>query len=255
MCELFGYQSDSLIQETELLTKFFARSRIHPDGWGLYRTGGGQSCLHREALPAWKSERNRRLLENDRPASTLIAHIRYATEGSVRPGNVHPFQLEDPDGRLMTLAHCGSLPAGNPADPFIPYQLGSTDSERILLFIGDRLLAAKAGRKSPLTGSERIAVYEKAAADLSDMNKINLLMTDGEYFYAHCNVRGRLYTAEDDGTVYFASYRIPNRKLDWKPLPPNRLMVYQNGCLICEGPARGRLFEPAVIPQRREVLI
>ena len=40
MCELFGYQSDSLIQETELLTKFFARSRIHPDGWGLYSTGG-----------------------------------------------------------------------------------------------------------------------------------------------------------------------------------------------------------------------
>ncbi|MGI6109571.1 MAG: class II glutamine amidotransferase [Bacilli bacterium] len=255
MCELFGYNSDSLIKETELLSRFYAHSRIHPDGWGLYRSGGGSCCLHREALPAFKSKKNRQILENDHAASTLIAHIRYATVGEVRPGNVHPFQVMDPDGRLMTLAHCGNFPGKNELDPFIPLQSGSTDSERILLFINDALKKIRAGQRTPLTREQRIRTVEESLNLLSVHNRINMLMTDGELFYAHCNIRDRLFTAADSHTVYFSSSRIPCRRLHWQPLPCGQLFVYEQNRLCYRSPAHGSVFEPAKIPVRNTALI
>lgn len=52
MCELFGYQSDSLIQETELLTKFLpAAAFIRTDGDYIERAADNPVCTEKLSPP------------------------------------------------------------------------------------------------------------------------------------------------------------------------------------------------------------
>lgn len=77
---------------------------IHGDGWGLaYYCGHGLRQFH--DVQAAASSRLAQFLEQE-PIETrnLLAHIRYATSGTINLANVHPFSREYVDSFLFLYA-------------------------------------------------------------------------------------------------------------------------------------------------------
>ena len=66
-----------------------------------------------------------------------MAHIRLATIGDVDYENCHPFVKRDCGGRVWTLIHNGTIFNCPLLDGYVHRQEGSTDSERIFLYLID----------------------------------------------------------------------------------------------------------------------
>jgi glutamine amidotransferase len=64
-------------------------------------------------------------------------------------------------------------------------------------------------------------------------NKVNLLIYDGELFYAHKNERGTLHQKELEEGMLFSTQ--PLTQDGWKEFPQNQLMVYKDGDLVYAG--------------------
>ena len=90
-----------------------------------------------------------------------------------------------------TIAHNGTIFEGDILTDYFHRQKGETDSERILLFMLDRLndLIRQKGR--PLDEDERFSVLEEMTKDLSPHNKLNLLIYDGDILYVHISILQR----------------------------------------------------------------
>jgi predicted glutamine amidotransferase len=137
MCRLFG-----LTAGTEIVTATFwlldapdslaQQSRKNPDGTGLgLFDERGQPQLHKEPIAAWQDAEfatdAHRLT-----GTTFIAHVRYATTGSLDVRNTHPFLQ---DGRIF--AHNGMIEGLDVIDERLrelgtyDLVLGETDSERV----------------------------------------------------------------------------------------------------------------------------
>jgi predicted glutamine amidotransferase len=141
MCRLFGLHTG-----TEVCTATFwlvdapdslsEQSRRNPDGTGLgVFDAQGQPQLHKEPIAAWQdaefaTEAHRMT------GTTFIAHVRYATTGSLDVLNTHPFLQ---DGRVF--AHNGVLEGLDILDDRLRQVgadhlvLGRTDSERVFALI------------------------------------------------------------------------------------------------------------------------
>jgi predicted glutamine amidotransferase len=137
MCRLFG-----LTAGTEVVTATFwlldapdslaQQSRKNPDGTGLgLFDERGRPQLHKEPIAAWQDAEfatdAHRLT-----GTTFIAHVRYATTGSLDVRNTHPFLQ---DGRIF--AHNGMIEGLDVIDERLrelgtyDLVLGETDSERV----------------------------------------------------------------------------------------------------------------------------
>jgi glutamine amidotransferase len=137
MCRLFG-----LTAGTEVVTATFwlldapdslaQQSRKNPDGTGLgLFDERGRPQLHKEPIAAWQDAEfatdAHRLT-----GTTFIAHVRYATTGSLDVRNTHPFLQ---DGRIF--AHNGMIEGLDVVDERLrelgtyDLVLGETDSERV----------------------------------------------------------------------------------------------------------------------------
>ena len=68
---------------------------------------------------------------------------------------------------------------------------------------------------------------------MSRENKLNLLIFDGEYMYAHTNYANSLHYLESDNGVIFST--LPLSDEDWKNLPLNTLFAFRNGKLAFSG--------------------
>jgi glutamine amidotransferase len=115
---------------------------------------------------------------------------------------------------------------------YIQKQDGNTDSERILLYIIDKINLATDEKGSSLNQEERINVIEKVINTLSHRNKLNLLIYDGENFYVHTNMKDTLYYKNDNGTIFSTT---PLDNGVWNNVPMCTLQVYQEGKLIYTG--------------------
>ncbi|WP_205874393.1 class II glutamine amidotransferase [Mycobacterium camsae] len=141
MCRLFGLHAG-----TEVVTATFwlleapdslaRQSRKNPDGTGLgVFDEHGRPQLHKEPVAAWQdatfATEAHRL-----DGTTFIAHVRYATTGSLDVRNTHPFLQ---DGRIF--AHNGMIEGLETVDERLRelgadhLVLGQTDSERIFALI------------------------------------------------------------------------------------------------------------------------
>jgi predicted glutamine amidotransferase len=141
MCRLFGLHTGThlctatfwLVDAPDSLSE---QSRRNPDGTGLgvFDTHG-QPQLHKEPIAAWRdaefaTEAHRMT------GTTFIAHVRYATTGSLGVLNTHPFLQ---DGRIF--AHNGVLEGLDILDERLRevgaehLVLGQTDSERVFALI------------------------------------------------------------------------------------------------------------------------
>ena len=112
------------------------QSRRNPDGTGLgVFDAHGQPQLHKEPIAAWQ-DADFATEAHQMTGTTFIAHVRYATTGSLDVRNTHPFLQ---DGRIF--AHNGVVEGLDVLDERLrevgtdDLVLGQTDSERVFALI------------------------------------------------------------------------------------------------------------------------
>ena len=141
MCRLFGLHAGNhacaatfwLLDAPESLSQ---QSRKNPDGTGLgVFDAAGQPHLYKEPIAAWQDAAFA-TEAHQMTGTTFIAHVRYATTGSLDVRNTHPFLQ---DGRIF--AHNGVLEGLDALDERLhevgakDLVQGDTDSERVFALI------------------------------------------------------------------------------------------------------------------------
>lgn len=219
-----------------MLEEFFSHSDEHPSGWGMAVLDGKESKwtdIEKEDIKASDSSYLKKKMEDEIVSGNMIAHIRRATIGSISPSNNHPFMRYDISGRRWILAHNGTIFHSEKLDVYREEQEGTTDSERILLYIVDRINRQSAKYRRALTFEERFAILDQIAVELSEGNKLNLIIYDGEYYYIHMNQEETLHVKKGSGSAVIATTPLDSEK--WEEIPLNQLQVYRNGEVIRTG--------------------
>ena len=233
MCELFGFYASREKRLQPYLREFFHHSVRHPNGWGLATFENGEPDVRTEMISAEKSKILPDIVNSLPDSKLLLAHIRRATIGGVKPENCHPFVRRDVSGRTWTLMHNGTIFSGTELQPFRSIQKGDTDSERILLFLME-LLREKTGENGrPLNRTQRFEAVEYLTRELSYRNKLNLMIFDGERLYVHMNMRGTLFVCQETESAMFST--TPLTPSGWEELPLNTLLAYEDGRLVQTG--------------------
>ncbi|KRE30362.1 glutamine amidotransferase [Mycobacterium sp. Soil538] len=140
MCRLFGLHAGTAVPATFWLLdapdSLAEQSRHNPDGTGLgYFDAAGRPVVDKQPLAAWEDAEFAREAR-EVTASTVLAHVRYASNGSPDAANTHPFLQ---DGRLF--AHNGVVEDLDVLDARLAelqvanLVVGQTDSERIFALI------------------------------------------------------------------------------------------------------------------------
>ena len=240
MCELFGVSAPSDFTANDYLTAFYRRSENHPHGWGLACASRSGVQIEKESVKASDSNYLRERLSQPVASKILLAHIRYATIGNVAYQNCHPFSGTDSTGRRWTLVHNGTIFDYPPLSSYLKTQNGDTDSERVFLYLLDRLNAAQRQKREQgerLRFEERFRLFDGIISDMAKGNKLNLLFTDGKYLFVHTNCRGTLHVLHKDGTTLVATKPLTDEA--WQPVPMNRLQAYCRGKLLLTGGDHG----------------
>lgn len=247
MCELLGINSKERVRANGYLKEFYRHSERHCHGWGQATFYGDAVQVEKEPVMANSSNYLHSRLEHPFEVNNVIAHIRLASIGRMRYENCHPFVKHDNRGRSWTLAHNGTifeptLTDGSSLDMYKEAQEGETDSERVLFFLIDRINARQDELGRALEAEERFLLLEDLIVMLSHGNKLNLLIWDGEFMYAHTNYADTLYykhIADTETTV------ISTQPLDydaWQPIPFLQLQVFRQGALHWQGSRRSLQF-------------
>jgi predicted glutamine amidotransferase len=141
MCRLFGLHAGTdvctatfwLLNAPDSLSE---QSRKNPDGTGLgVFDPHGRPQLHKEPIAAWQDTQFA-TEAHQLTGTTFVAHVRYATTGSLDVRNTHPFLQ---DGRIF--AHNGVVEGLDGIDERLRelgtdgLVLGETDSERVFALI------------------------------------------------------------------------------------------------------------------------
>jgi len=163
----------------------------HRDGWGLAYYEGRDAHLFKEAAPAATSASLRFLQEHPFVATTVVSHIRRATQGDRTLENCQPF-MRELGGQVHVFAHNGDLVglADHPAlatGRFRP--VGDTDSELAFCALLERMRALwqEAGGVPPL--ARRLQEIAAFAAALRDLGPANFLYADGDAVFVHAHRR------------------------------------------------------------------
>lgn len=233
MCEIFGISANRKVKINELLRIFFSHGIEHPDGWGIAICDDGNVSIEKEPVKVSKSKYLKSRINSRIASGHTLAHIRKATIGHAEYENTHPFTSKDASGRSWTLVHNGTI---FESDKLVKYQYeqkGSTDSERILLYIIDRVNALLEEELNGFDVNARVELIEEIAKELSEGNKLNFILSDGEYMYIHKNADGTLYRKQEDGYAIFSTKPLDNGR--WDEISDNTLLVYNNGKLVYTG--------------------
>ncbi|MBR1724756.1 MAG: class II glutamine amidotransferase, partial [Ruminococcus sp.] len=115
MCELLGFTAREPVDIRAQLRVFYSHSDKHPHGWGIMHSGG---VIEKGKERASDSRPLEWLIGALQPQTTLLGHIRYATVGSIKLKNCHPFSDEDVTGRRWTLIHNGTIYSGSRLIPY-----------------------------------------------------------------------------------------------------------------------------------------
>ncbi len=235
MCEIFASIAKRGKNRTvnAQLQTFYSHCPDHPNGWGLAVLNGKQMSVEKEPKKATKSDYLQSRLTVPVNQPVVLAHIRYATIGNIDYNNTHPFQEQDMYGRTYTLIHNGTIFEYAPLNAYVHTQAGETDSERILLYLVDRLNEAALHKGGPLTAEERFGVLEEELAPMAKGNKLNIILYDGEWLYVHKNFPGALHYREDAYGVTISTQ--PLSEGGWLPVRDTTLLAYCEGVLVKEG--------------------
>lgn len=233
MCEIYGFSGSRERGLNHDLYEFYSHADQHPNGWGLALFNGNNFDIYREANRADISEQLSSLMAHPISAKTALAHIRLATIGNIEYDNCHPFSEKDISGRRWTLIHNGTVFESDKLNKYIFLQKGETDSERILLYLIDRLNDRIQELDRLLTAEERFSVLDKIICSSSPKNKLNLLIFDGEIMYVHTNFRNSLYYRRVQTGVTFSTQPLSSN--GWKNVEFMTLLGYREGELVFTG--------------------
>jgi predicted glutamine amidotransferase len=182
MCRLFGLSAGSnrvkatfwLLEAPDSLAR---QSRKEPDGTGLgVFDAGGHPRVKREPVAAYEDATfSREATEEE--SRTFVAHVRYASTGSVNILNTHPFEQQ---GRLFAhngvIQELGELEAE--LGEYAKLVHGETDSERFFALI-TKEIDAKGGD----VGAGIVSAARWVARKLPIFS-INLILTTEEGLWA-----------------------------------------------------------------------
>lgn len=233
MCELFSVTARRKIRINGYLETFFSHSVEHRNGWGLALFNEDGFSIEKEPIKAVDSSYLKKRLKSKIETSICIAHIRKATIGEVNKNNTHPFSMYDDSRRRWVLAHNGTIFDSEVLSLYQYTQVGTTDSERILLYIVDLMNKRFHLSGHELNAEERIRTVEEAIKAIVPGNKVNLMIHDGELLYVHKNEPETLYERSSDDGIMFST--VPLTSSGWCEFAQNRLMVYRNGKMIYAG--------------------
>ena len=233
MCELFSLNAHEKIRINEYLQVFISHSNEHRNGWGLAFLDDAPCQIKKEAVKALDSVFLRERLQEDILVSKCIGHIRKATIGDVNDLNSHPFTRLDVTGRQWVLAHNGTIFESDALAPFQYVQEGTTDSERILLYLVSLVNEREKKFSDTSNGLVRIHLVDALIKTLVPGNKVNLMIYDKNYLYVHANEVKTLYQKEVENGMMFATKSLDEET--WTEVPINQLFVYQDGKLVYIG--------------------
>ena len=247
MCELFGYSSTTKADLRPFLKSFYLHSIQHPHGWGISYPIGEKVFYENEPVRAIDSPYLLELVNDLEPKDLLLAHIRLASVGSVKKINCHPFIRIDLENRRWVQMHNGTIFHCPTLEPYKHKQEGSTDSERILLYIMDQVNEAIQEKKT-ISIQDRIEIVENTLEHITTgNNKVNYMLYDGQLLYIHTNMKKTLYSLDYENGQIFSTTPLSNG--DWKELPLCTLLVYQDGKCIYTGKNTNHeyIFDPTQI--------
>lgn len=240
MCEIFGANAKNPTPVNSYLQEFYSHSCRHPHGWGIALLNEEQAWIEKEPLEADKSDYAKILLDSPIKAKVVLSHIRYATIGNVEYKNCHPFTGKDCTGRRWTMIHNGTIFDFAPLNGYVKSQNGDTDSERILLYILDRV-NEKIEKDGALSGEQRFWLINSIVSDMAEGNKLNLLIYDEEYMYVHTNYENSLHYFQREDQVIVTTEALEQG--EWKKVPMTTLFAYKNGSLVFTGTNHGHVYE------------
>lgn len=245
MCELLGVTAREPYDANPLLERFYEHSSTNKDGWGLAVFRGRGVSLEKEPVKASDSRYLRQRLSRGVESRNLFAHIRRATVGHVEYANCHPFIWDDESGRTWTMMHNGTLFQSGGTYRYSANQEGTTDSERLLLYIVGRIndLIRTCGEGYTDDPEVRFHLIECIMAELSRGNKLNVLLYDSEYMYVHSNCRGTLNECMKDGVRIIATMPVFIPADEWENVKMCTLLVYNDGEQIWEGKTHSNEFD------------
>jgi Predicted glutamine amidotransferase len=233
VCELFGVTANRKIKINSLLRDFFDHSNEHRNGWGMAFLDDNSVSIEKEPVKAADSLYLKSRLTGRIETARFMAHIRKATVGEVKFDNTHPFIKRDEVGRTWVLVHNGTIFESPAVDAYHSFQVGDTDSERVLLYIVDHVNKYYEREQNSFDANERIRLIDKLIHKIVPGNKLNIMLYDGDYFYVHKNEAGTLFKSEKPGSVVFSTY--PLTPQGWEEVQQNTLFVYKDGELIYTG--------------------
>jgi glutamine amidotransferase len=189
--------------------------------------------IDKEPIKATCSEHLKDILSHPVVGKNVFAHIRLATVGEIISPNCHPFTEADDNNRSWMLIHNGTIFDYPKLDEYKDKESGDTDSERILLYIIDKINEFEKSKGSVSTIKERFNILTEIVEDLSRNNKLNLMIYDGDLTYIHSNMRNSLYYLKDDESFLVATTPLTDDE-NWKPVELNKLFGLIDGNIIFE---------------------
>ena len=239
MCELFCFSGHDKRNLNPELNIFYSHSETNPNGWGIYYQLDEGTFFKKGPEKANLSEELKIILESPVDTQYALAHIRHATIGANAYLNSHPFKARDNMGKEWVFMHNGSIFEGHILDAYKDVQEGQTDSERIFLYIMDRINQAFS-QNNGITEEEQFHILEDIVEELSPENKLNLIFTNGEYTAIHTNMENTLYEKKITEGTLFAT--VPLDDFGWVNLPLNTLVVYKKGKRVYTGKRHEHLY-------------
>ena len=233
MCELFCFNSKNQKELNNYLDVFYSHCDLHPHGWGLT----DMNKIVKEPVKATYSTKLQRILSKPIKGKNIFAHIRLATVGDIIYENCHPFTKTDNSGRKWTLMHNGTVFDCGELDRYASYIKGNTDSEKILYYIIDKI-----NKNNCVTDEKRISVIEEIVFKLSQNNKLNLMLFDGEVMYVHTNFKDSMHVFEKKNEVIISTKPL-SEDGQWKALELNKLYCLKEGNIIYKSRDHGNEFK------------
>jgi len=241
MCELLGFTSAKNTDISDYLRTFYSHSVKNPHGWGLMYENGEREIL-KEAVCASESSYLNDVIDSMPEQKNALAHIRFATVGSIQEENCHPFTGTDISGREWTLIHNGTIFNSRYDFRYCSEQKGDTDSERLFLSMMDTINSRL--EKSIPTERARFELINDFIAEKAPRNKLNLMIFDGDLLYVHKNLKNTLSFKRLENGMVFSTSPLDNGL--WVPFPMAQVIAYKNGREVYRGERHKGTFVPTI---------
>jgi len=187
MCQLFALTSKHPVSPDFSLRGFFQRggnTGDHIDGWGLALFRDDKIEIQKHLTAAYSCHNANVVLQNKPRATTVIAHIRKATEGKVTPQNTHPF-ARNLWGDTWIFAHNGTLKNFYPQVDSEFEVFGNTDSERAFCYL---LSVLKQSHPEKPTSLETLVTTIHDTSNLiAEYGNFNFLLANDSILLAYCS--------------------------------------------------------------------